>query len=53
MMNVRGLNEAYGNVAGKGQQAANDALGQVMAQIRQDIYNGTLRPYTTKGVSQP
>jgi hypothetical protein len=47
------LNAAYLKVAGQGQQAANQELGNVMQKIQQDVYNGTLQPYATKGVSKP
>jgi hypothetical protein len=47
------LNEAFKKVAGQGQQAADEALGNVFKQIEKDIATGKLRPYEGKDVFIP
>ena len=47
------LDAAFSRVAGQSQQAADAELGQVMGEIQNDIYNGSLSPYSTKVVSKP
>jgi RHS repeat-associated protein len=44
---------AYGDVAGKGKDAAKSAFDSVCQKIERDIANGTLRPYNNKDVWVP